>query len=460
MLSVTKCLQQLQILFGDIAQKIAIETDFIQRERKITALGWLLATVLGWMNNKNGTLETISANFEQQGVKITEQGISKRFTPQAVDFLKQLIAHACMLLVCTNGEILPLTRRFNGVFVEDCSTVRLPSDLVGTLPGCGGSGSEEKGAAIKTFCRVELTAGNFSEMIFDSGKTPDIKLANRAKPLPRGSLSLKDMGFFDLERLRRETAAGIFWITRIPAGTLIEVDGVQQSIGKFLSTCKEDRIDIQAFLGKERLPMRLVALRVPEEVIKQRRARMEKQAKKKAKKKAKKGGKGGTKKAKKKGDPVSQERLYLSTWTVCATNLSASEYTADEVYTLYRIRWQIELVFKLWKSEGGVASSHGKTGNRCLCEFLAKVLGQIIANWLMLLRGGRLGEVSPTKMYRQVIDVIPDIAEALCRGDGEALLETVNKLLSRLERINPKQVRKKQPSARQTLYENVTYALS
>jgi len=101
MLSVTECIQQLQILFGDTAQKIAIETDFIQRERKITALGWLLATVLGWMNNKNGTLETISANFEQQGVKITEQGISKRFTPQAVDFLKQLIAHACMLLICT-----------------------------------------------------------------------------------------------------------------------------------------------------------------------------------------------------------------------------------------------------------------------------------------------------------------------------------------------------------------------
>jgi len=432
MLSVPECVQQLQNLFGDTAKTIASDTNFIQRERKISALGWILATVLGWMNNKNGTLETIVANFEQQGVKISEQGVSKRFTPQAVDFLKQLIAQACMLLVCTNGDVLPLTRRFNGVFVEDCSTVRLPSDLIETLPGCGGSGSEEKGAAIKTFCRIELMAGNFSEMIFGSGKTPDIKLANRAKRLPRGSLSLKDMGFFDLERLRQETAAGVFWITRVPAGTLIEVDGVQQSIGKFLSTCKGDCIDIQAFLGKERLPIRLVALRVPEEVIKQRQARMEKQAKKKAKK-AKKSGKGGKKKAKKKGNPVSQERLYLSVWTVCATNLPASEYTSDEVYTLYRIRWQIELVFKLWKSEGGVASSHGKTGDRCLCEFLAKVLGQMIANWLMLLRGGRLGEVSPTKMYRQVIGVIPDIAEALWQGDAEALVETVNKLLSRWE---------------------------
>ena len=93
-----------------------------------------------------------------------------------------------------------------------------------------------------------------------------------------------------------------------------------------------------------------------------------------------------------------------------------------------------------------------------MCEFLAKVLEQTIVNWLMLLRGGRFGEVSPTKMYHQVIDVIPDIAEAFWQGDVEMLLTTVDKLLKRLERIKPKQKRKKQPSTRQTLCEITTYA--
>jgi hypothetical protein len=162
----------------------------------------------------------------------------------------------------------------------------------------------------------------------------------------------------------------------------------------------------------------------------------------------------------KKGRQPSQEQLWLCNWTVMATNLPETEYTADEVYTLYRIRWQIELVFKLWKSEGGVASSHGKTGNRCLCEFLAKVLGQMVANWLMLLRGGRLGEVSPIKLYRQVIRIIPDIADALSLGDKDALRVVVEKLWTRLDKIKPKQMRKKKPSARQTLCEKVTYGLS
>jgi hypothetical protein len=239
MLDATKCARQLQTLFGDTAEKIANETNFIQRTRKITALGWLLATVLGWLNNKNGTLETIVEHFEQQGVNITEQGVAKRFTKQAADFFKKMIATACVLLVGANVEILPLTRRFNGVYVEDCSTVRLPSDLIDELPGCGGSGSDKKGAAIKVFARIDLLTGNFDEMIFGAGKTSDFKLVAQTKSLPRGALRLSDMGFFDLERLRLEHLFGIFWITRIPAGTLVEVDGMQKSIASICQLARQ-----------------------------------------------------------------------------------------------------------------------------------------------------------------------------------------------------------------------------
>ena len=438
---VTEYVCRLQDLLGEVAQKVADDTQFIQRKRKITPLAWLLATVFGWMNNKQGTLNNIVENFEQQGINITEQGVSKRFTDTAVEFYKQMIAQACKLLVNQHAESLPLTKNFNGIYAEDCSTVRLPNDLIDELPGCGGSGSDKKGAAVKTFCRIELLSGNFSEMIFGAGKTSDTKLASQAKALPQGSLHLADMGFFCLERLRQEDEQGIYWITRIPAKTLIEVDRIQQSLGTYLSSCTANRIDLPALLGKERLPIRLVALRVPEEVVRLRRERLEKAAKKKGRK-------------------VSREQWLLCEWTVFATNLPVLEYTPDEVYTLYRIRWQIELVFKLWKSEGGVASSQGKTGKRCLCEFLAKLLGQIIANWLMLLRGGRLGEVRPTCLYRQVSRCVPELVEALCAGNGGALCLAIEKLQKRWERIKPKQKRKKKPSTRQTLYENVIYGLS
>jgi len=78
MSDVTAHVDRLQALLGSVAPQIAAETQFIQRTRKITPLSWLLATVFGWMHNKEGTLNTIVENFEQQGIDITEQGVSKR----------------------------------------------------------------------------------------------------------------------------------------------------------------------------------------------------------------------------------------------------------------------------------------------------------------------------------------------------------------------------------------------
>ncbi len=122
------------------------------------------------------------------------------------------------------------------------------------------------------------------------------------------------------------------------------------------------------------------------------------------------------------------------------------------------IAWLLATVFgwvpKLWKSERGVALSHGKTGNRGFCEFLAKLLGQMIANWLMLLRGGQLGRISPTQLYRQVSRTVPD------RKDEEALSAVIAKLVNRFDRIRPRKKRKKNPFTRQTLCENVIYPLS
>ena len=101
-----------------------------------------------------------------------------------------------------------------------------------------------------------------------------------------------------------------------------------------------------------------------------------------------------------------------------------------------------------------MAAGHGRTGDRCLCEFLAKVLGQLIANWLMLLRCGRLGEASSVLLYRRVCLSLPSISESLGSGDVEGLRRVIGELGTRLDRLRP---RKKQPSTRQTLYEHYTY---
>jgi hypothetical protein len=47
MSNVTAYVRRLQDLLGKVAEKVAADSHFIHRKRKITPLGWLLATVFG-----------------------------------------------------------------------------------------------------------------------------------------------------------------------------------------------------------------------------------------------------------------------------------------------------------------------------------------------------------------------------------------------------------------------------
>ena len=72
-------------------------------------------------------------------------------------------------------------------------------------------------------------------------------------------------------------------------------------------------------------------VKVPKEVAEQRRARLEEEAKDE-------------------GREVSQEQWSLAQWTIVITNVVSKQVGLPEVFILLRLRWQIELLFKRWKS--------------------------------------------------------------------------------------------------------------
>lgn len=74
----------------------------------------------------------------------------------------------------------------------------------------------------------------------------------------------------------------------------------------------------------------------------------------------------------------------LAGWVILLTNAPAALLTFDQALELYRVRWQIELLFKLWKSEGLI--DHWRTANpwRILCELYAKLTALLIQHWLLI----------------------------------------------------------------------------
>ncbi|GHT15875.1 hypothetical protein FACS1894170_13400 [Planctomycetales bacterium] len=161
-----------------------------------------------------------------------------------------MLASTIQKLVTENPEILPLTSGFNGIVVDDCTTVQLPADLADTLPGCCCGDGKSGKAAVKTFCRFEVLSGTLQTLLHASGKTADKKMLEQAGALPKGCLHLIDRGFFDIADLQTKSAQGIHWITRIPAGIM---SGALYVVGRLslagcvyiVSSSLADRIIVQ-----------------------------------------------------------------------------------------------------------------------------------------------------------------------------------------------------------------------
>jgi hypothetical protein len=418
----------MQDLFCNIAPEIARKTNFIQRKRKFDA-GEFLRNALTCCLQRLPTLYDFQAAFQEQHITISEAGICKRFNSNAAEFFKAMLGITIQKLVAGNKEILPLTSGFNGIVVDDCTIVNMTADLAAALPGCGGSDGKSGKAAVKTFCRFEVLSGSVQTLLHAPGKTSDKKMLEQAASLPKGCLHLIDRGFFDIDDLRSKSEQGIRWITRIPAGTTVLVGKKEMDWMTFLKTNREDYFDVSATLGKGKYAVRLVGFRVDTETAARHNRNAERTNQKH-------------------GRSASESQKVLCQWAVYATNLLPQEYGWRDVCTLYRVRWQIELLFKLWKSEGGMDKSNGVKGWRCLCEFYIKLLGCVIANWLMLLRCGQLGGVSAVKMFRVVHR---RMAELYRTFDEVATRECLRQIEADLLKIPIQHQRKKNPSTRQLL---------
>src|SRR5262249_50684657 len=154
--------------------------------------------------------------------------------------------------------------------------------------------------------------------------------------LPAGALRLADLGYFSLDSLRRLSHSGVYWLTRWQAGTVVlDEQGRRLDLIAWLAAQGDAPVDCPVLLGQSyRLPGRLLVVRVPPEVAMQRRSRLHAEAQRR-------------------GQAVSLVRLAAADWTIYLTNVPAERLTLQEALVLGHARWQIELLFKLWKSQGG-----------------------------------------------------------------------------------------------------------
>jgi hypothetical protein len=270
-------------------------------------------------------------------------------------------------VVAAEPVAIPLLRRFAGVYVVDSTSIALPAALATVWPGCG-NGAQPTAATLKLGVRLDLLRGTLAGPTLHPGRTHDRAIALATAPLPRAALRLTDLGFWKLDDLRELSAAGSFWLSRLQAQVAVfDAAGQRWAVGALLAQQEGEEVELPVTLGVgQRLPARLLARRVPPAVAAERRRRLRAEAKRR-------------------GDTLSQARLALADWLIFVTNVPAARLSLAEALVLARARWQIELLFKLWKSHGQVDTSRSAQPWRVLSELYATLIALVIQHWTLLL---------------------------------------------------------------------------
>jgi hypothetical protein len=207
---------------------------------------------------------------------------------------------------------------------------------------------------------------------------------------------LADLGFFCLKRLQELDEEKVFWLTRVQAGTrLRDATGRQWTLADFLQQQVADTVDVALTLGSRHfVSCRFLAMRVPPSVAALRRRRHKKTVHYRRRN-------------------LHADQSALADWNVYATNVPCEMLSVQEAWVLARCRWQIELLFKLWKSEGHIDESRSEQPWRILCETYAKLLGMVVQHWLLLVGCWSRADRSLVKASRTVRHYALALAVAL-----------------------------------------------
>ncbi|TVP82643.1 MAG: IS4 family transposase [Puniceicoccaceae bacterium] len=312
-------------------EKIARRTGFFRRSaRKADARQWLRTICMlsalparsyrtfGWLM---GLID---------GSSHSRQNIGKRMHVGFEHFLKDVLGQVVSNLVAPVKPVDPTFKSFGRVILQDSTIIGLPARMAKRFPGSANqSGKPIAGMRIQAFFDL------LSESCLGFSTSPFIRNDQKASAdildlAQAGDLVVRDLGYSSLAVFHRLKQAGVHLLSRLKHGTCIfDQDGNQLNLLKRLQ--RAGSLDTLVYIGSEaRLPIRLIAVPVPEAVAAERRrkARLNRDRRLNA----------------------SEEKMRLLGWQILITTVPPSRLSSDQIVKLYALRWRIETLFKAWKS--------------------------------------------------------------------------------------------------------------
>jgi hypothetical protein len=331
-------------------RELARETGFVKRcssrlkgDEFVQTL--IIESVDGERNTLRGAIDTLGSIRSKAAMTI--QAIGNRINTNAAATLLQRVFEKTLHVVMNqmNQDItikdnnLKLLNFFDNVYLQDSTETQLDPELKDDYKGSGGGSGNGKGdASFKVDLIFEYKRKFLSSFKVTDRRDPDAVLGEKILDIiKKGDLVIRDLGYSCIGVFKQIHEAGAFFLSRLHASLnvyLNKQDALPISLGEYLkrSAGKSGIVDAMIYIGREMYQCRMIAYRVHPELEKERRDEYIKECKKKKR-------------------TPNKEYINRLAFTIFITNVPLTMWPAKVIGTIYRLRWQVELIFKSWKSD-------------------------------------------------------------------------------------------------------------
>lgn len=255
----------------------------------------------------------------------------ERISVRAVAFLQAVLALGLARRLQLPAAARPAAlKSFHRVLVQDSTTIKLSKNLAAAFPGSRNQRGAHHGQ-LKIQPLYDLLAQRFvSFSLSGFNRNAQAAAGDVVGVMDAGDLVLRNLGYFVVATLRQIAQKGAFFLSRLRLDTGLFDARTGQSWSLLGHLKRHGQFDHEVLLGASDLPVRLVAVKLPQAVAAERRRKAKQNRDQRCRPNA--------------------HQLALLGWAIFVTNVPRKVWRAQTVAQVYGQRWRVETIFKAWKS--------------------------------------------------------------------------------------------------------------